>query len=146
MSLSPGPLSGNCNHQDRIIQYVHPPASTPVTKPTRQSSPAKEAVSHPSLGSLTVSEFPQLVILHSDLSPLVTTESVFSARLGTKVHHPCNRPMFIGGFQASQVALVVKNLSANAGDIRHKGLIPQSGRSLGREPVFLPGESHGQRT
>ena len=31
----------------------------------------------------------------------------------------------------SQVALVVKNLPANAGDIRDVGLIPGSGRSLG---------------
>ena len=32
---------------------------------------------------------------------------------------------------ASQVALVVKNLPANAGDIRDTGLIPGSGRSSG---------------
>ena len=32
---------------------------------------------------------------------------------------------------ASQVALVVKNLSANAGDIRDRGLIPGLGRSPG---------------
>ena len=32
---------------------------------------------------------------------------------------------------ASQVALVVKNLPANAGDKREVGLIPGSGRSLG---------------
>ena len=32
---------------------------------------------------------------------------------------------------ASQVALVVKNLPANAGDIRDMGLIPGSGRSPG---------------
>ena len=30
---------------------------------------------------------------------------------------------------ASQVALVVKNLSANAGDVRDSGLIPGLGRS-----------------
>ena len=36
---------------------------------------------------------------------------------------------------ASQVALVVKNLSANAGDTRDEGSIPGSGRS--------PGEGHG---
>ena len=34
-------------------------------------------------------------------------------------------------YYASQVALVVKNLSANAGDIRDVGLIPGSGRSHG---------------
>ena len=32
---------------------------------------------------------------------------------------------------ASQMALVVKNSPANAGDIRDAGLIPGSGRSLG---------------
>ena len=36
---------------------------------------------------------------------------------------------------ASQVALVVKNLPANAGDVRDSGLIPGSGRS--------PGGGHG---
>ena len=33
--------------------------------------------------------------------------------------------------RTSQVVLEVKNLPANAGDIRGKGLIPESGRSLG---------------
>ena len=32
---------------------------------------------------------------------------------------------------ASQVALVIKNLSTNAGDVRYAGLIPGSGRSPG---------------
>ena len=43
-----------------------------------------------------------------------------------------------------QVALVVKNPPANAGDIRDAGLIPGSGRSPKGEygtTVFLPGES-----
>ena len=38
-------------------------------------------------------------------------------------------------FRASQVALVVKNPPANAGDIRDAGLIPGSGR--------YPGGGHG---
>ena len=33
---------------------------------------------------------------------------------------------------ASQVVLVVKNLAANAGDVRDMGSIPGSGRSTGR--------------
>ena len=51
----------------------------------------------------------------------------------------------------SQVALEVKNLPANAGDIKDTTLIPGWGRSprggsLQPTPVFLPGESHGQRS
>ena len=44
-----------------------------------------------------------------------------------------------------QVALVVKNLPASA---RDAGSIPGLGRSTGvvTTPVFLPGESHGQRS
>ena len=46
--------------------------------------------------------------------------------------------------------LVAKNLPANAGDIKDAGLIPGSGRFPWRRPwqpspVFLPGESHGQK-
>ena len=53
--------------------------------------------------------------------------------------------------QASQVAQVVKNPSANAGDIRDAGSIPGSGRFPWRRawqatPGFLPGKSHGQRS
>ena len=44
-------------------------------------------------------------------------------------HSLCN------SVQASQVALVVKNPSANAGDVRGAGLIPRLGRS--------PGEGYG---
>ena len=60
------------------------------------------------------------------------------------------------------MALVVKNPRANAGDLRDTGSIPGSGRSPGGgqgnslqipcrragqlTPVFLPGESHGQRS
>ena len=52
---------------------------------------------------------------------------------------------------ASQVVLVVKNPPANAGDVRDAGSIPESERSRGGRtwqptPVFLPGESHGQRS
>ena len=39
---------------------------------------------------------------------------------------------------------MVKNLPANAGDIRDMDLIPGLGRSPGE--VFLPGESHGRRS
>ena len=45
---------------------------------------------------------------------------------------------------------MVKNPPVNAGDIRDMGSIPGLGRSPGgghwqTTPVFLPGESHGQR-
>ena len=44
---------------------------------------------------------------------------------------------------------MVKNLPDSAGDIRDMGSIPRLGRSPGAghgNPVFLPGESHGQRS
>ena len=55
----------------------------------------------------------------------------------------------------SLMELVVKNLPANAGDIREAGSIPGSGswfhpwvwrRAWQPTPVFLPGESHRQRS
>ena len=49
------------------------------------------------------------------------------------------------------MAPVVKSLPASAGYIRNTGLIPGLGRLPWRKawqptPVFLPGESHGQRS
>ena len=41
--------------------------------------------------------------------------------------------MYYGDFGASQVALVVKNLPVNAGDVRDMSLIPGLGRSLDQE-------------
>ena len=48
-----------------------------------------------------------------------------------------NLTPLVTSYGASQVALVVKNLLANAGDIRGMGLIPGSGTS--------PGGGHGNR-
>ena len=50
-----------------------------------------------------------------------------------------------------QVAVMVKDPPANAGDIRDMGSIPEVGRFPWRRKwqpaqVFLPGESHGQRS
>ena len=57
----------------------------------------------------------------------------------------CLRHLMSG---ASQVALVIKNLPADAADVGDvEGLIPGSvGRAWQPTPVFLPGESHGQRS
>ena len=49
------------------------------------------------------------------------------------------------------MVLVVKNQPANAGEARDIGSIPVSARDPWRRkwqptPVFLPGESHGQRS
>ena len=46
---------------------------------------------------------------------------------------------------------VIKNLLASAEDVRDPGSIPRSGRSTGvgngkPTPLFLPGESHSQRS
>ena len=55
--------------------------------------------------------------------------------------------------KSSQVALVVKNLPANAGDVKYMGLIPGLGRfpeegmaTWQPTPVFLPGEFQVQRS
>ena len=53
--------------------------------------------------------------------------------------------------QASQVVLVVENLPANTGDIGDIGFDPWVReipwrRAWQPTPVFLPGESHGQRS
>ena len=51
---------------------------------------------------------------------------------------------------ASHAAIVIKNLGASAGDVRDEGsiLVGQiPWRRAGQPaPVFLPGESHGQRS
>ena len=52
---------------------------------------------------------------------------------------------------SSQVALEAKNPPANAGDVRDTGSIPGSGKSPegghgNSLQLFLPGESHGQRS
>ena len=57
--------------------------------------------------------------------------------------------MYILG--ASQVALVVKNPPVSAGDIKRYWFDPWVGKISWRRkwqpiPVFLPGESHGQRS
>ena len=54
-------------------------------------------------------------------------------------------------YWASQVALVVKNPLANAGDTRDTGSIPGLGRfpleeEMATHSIFLPGESPGQRS
>ena len=41
---------------------------------------------------------------------------------------------------------MVKNSPANAGDIRDEGAIPEPANTLQYFPVFLPGESHDQRS
>ena len=59
-------------------------------------------------------------------------------------------PLISGFMYASQVALVVRNLPVSAGDMSHRfyfwgGKIPW--RRVGQPtPVFMPGESHGQRS
>ena len=57
----------------------------------------------------------------------------------SKIHH------FLSFTGASQVALVVKNPSANPGLISKSGRSP-GGRAWQTNPAFPPRESHGQRT
>ena len=58
--------------------------------------------------------------------------------------------VFCVGSWASQLALVIKNMPANARTSKRHGFNPQVGKIPWRRaqqptPVFLPGESHGQR-
>ena len=63
----------------------------------------------------------------------------FSSKVCSAPHLLC----YIMDRMVSQVALVVKNPPANAGDIRDSGSVP--GEEMATHSVFLPGESHGQR-
>ena len=58
--------------------------------------------------------------------------------------------VFYEPIRASQMVIVVKNLPANEGNIRDAGSIPVGKmpwrRARQPTPVFLPGESHGQRS
>ena len=70
---------------------------------------------------------------------------------GSQTFFLCWKYIYLTYFWASQVALVVKNPPVNAGDLRYMGSIPGLGRSPGGRawqpiPVFLPGESCGQRS
>ena len=57
--------------------------------------------------------------------------------------------MWLDSEKASHVALVVRNALANAEDVRDAGLVPVRKipwrKAWQPTPVFLPGESHGQR-
>ena len=55
---------------------------------------------------------------------------IINCHFSTKVNYPFLL-LFLSLWQASQVALVVKNPPSNAGDIRDAGSIPGLGRSPG---------------
>ena len=68
-----------------------------------------------------------------------------------KIYFKLNKYLIIIEGQAFQVALVVKNPPANARDTGNLGLTPGKGIFPWRTawqptPIFLPGESHGQRS
>ena len=105
--------------------------------------------SFPASGSFPISQLlvsgGQVLELHFSISPSNEYSRLISFRIGWigLLYYVNNGP--------SQVALVVKNPPAKAGDIRDVGSIPGSERSPGvgawhPTPVFLPGESHGQRS
>ena len=89
-----------------------------------------------------ISSKPQLLILSTRPCTIYTTLPTYSITLLLTEHTP-DIPLPVpktGHFSfsplglhmgASQVALMVKNLPASAGDLRDMGLIPESGRSPG---------------
>ena len=90
-----------------------------------------------------------LTYMCHDTSYMVT-EPVKVVLHDTLFSNKVNTTVSIDQIWASQGALVVKNLLANAGEVTDEGSNPGSGRSPrgghGNPLVFLPGESHGQRS
>ena len=76
----------------------------------------------PSWGTLFSSVSPQALVGFLLLCPLIPLSSFDGAS-------PSVQSLILEFLRASQVALVVRNLPANAGDIRDTGLIPALGRS-----------------
>ena len=90
---------------------------------------------------------------------MYVVQSSFFSLLGLAAYSVASLILFLRGVNCrsrsrrpSQVTLVVKNLPANAGDIRDMSSVPGSGRSSGEgngnplTPVFLREKSHGQRS
>ena len=68
--------------------------------------------------------------------PLVTEGKNCRSKSGPKVSKELSeKSLKFAGKWASQVAQVVKNSPANAGNLRDPGSIPGSGRSPGEEPM-----------
>ena len=83
---------------------------------------------------------PSIIYMPNQSGTLVTTDEQVTHRYQTrstvdnKVHSCCTLNelgQISNDIWASQAVLVVKNLPANAGDIRDAGLIPGLGRSSG---------------
>ena len=63
-------------------------------------------------------------------SPIIKINSILLQHLKINLMCMTQKNLSMKQKWASQVATVVRNPSANAGDVRDKGLIPGSGRSL----------------
>ena len=90
-------------------------------------------VAHQDLGQLSL----------AGVMPIIGAAGLFRDR-------SCDRaPKAESDLGASQVALRVKNPPANAGDVKDAGSVPGKipwRRKWQPTPVFLPGQSHGQRS
>ena len=104
--------------------------------------------------SYLMAPFSQLPLKSSPISPSFTSPRICSDYLSKPTFTPCFpflplchslRPLYLL-LRAAQVALVVKNPPASAGDARDVGSVPGLGRSPGGghgspTSIFLPGES-----
>ena len=98
----------------------------------------------------------QASLWHSNMGTLRTGYQVGGGGWSGDHQHQGRGPAFRGGrgtpvLQASQVALAVKNLPASAGRSKRPGFDPLVRKIPWRmtwqlTPVFLPGESHGQKS
>ena len=85
------------------------------------------------------------------VSPVSLLKVEVWTQICTQEHHQVKTGLMMPqAKELPKVAPVVKNLPTNAGDVKDTGSIPGSGISRKRTqqptPVFLPGESHGQKS
>ena len=86
-------------------------------------------------------------LLLKNVMPFSSVRVCAHARVHAHKHVCISKSILVCGM-ISQVALVLKNLPAIAGDLTDAGSIPGSGRRRAWQPtpVVFPGESHGQRS
>ena len=89
----------------------------------------------------------------NEILPSAKMDRLYAIRISIAQDRECSQYFIItiNGEWGFPDGSVVKNLPANTGDIKDTSSIPESGKMPWRRkwqptPVFLPGESNGQRS